>query len=123
MSQYVLKAERVVLNDGTTIDNAMVIPQDLTVLVVEEDAVTEYSRDAILSIRYVDDKAQFYLKGIGMVNLMAEVDDMREDLEEFQFQLVSAARYFEEELQKAVDPDGAESAHSQTGGSPYEVGA
>ena len=56
-----------------------------------------------------------------MVNLMAEVDDMREDLEEFQFQLVSVARYFEEELQKAINPDGAEPVIPGAG-SPYEVG-
>jgi hypothetical protein len=111
----VLRAETVTFTDGSTIEDAMVIPQDLTILIIADESVTEFSRDAIRSVRYTDERAMFFLKGMGMINLLADIEDMQEDLEEFEYQLAVVAQHFESTLETAK---GQESAT----GNPYEVG-
>lgn len=115
----VLRAETVTFTDGSTINDAMVIPQDITILIVADDSVTEFSRDAVRSIRYSEERAMFYLKGIGMINLLTDIEDMREELEEFEYQLAMVAKHLEASLAEASGPDSAAASQAKN---PYEVG-
>ena len=63
----------------------------------------------------------FYLKGIGMVNLLTDIEDMREDLEEFEYQIAMVAKHLETSLSEQVAASGSGSERAGQGSNPYEV--
>lgn len=93
---FMLKAKTLRLSNGETFDDIDIVFTDEGVSIISDNRVRQIYHSSIMDIVFEDPSAVYFMRGRSLAHWMRDVDEIREILEEFDYEFNEVEDYLKE---------------------------